>query len=224
MPRMRTTILIAALAALATTLTVGAHFGYTWAGGDGLPPTVAAKIVEQDGSEVTVSRNDLRRVDDFDVLRRGEIVHVNGGYARLAIGGIDIGLDANTDLELVSFASDRVEVRLLRGRMAIAGGTYARKLTVHAGPSETTYLRGGWVSITHFDFLGKVSIAPVGTAVSVIPQGEDAFVTQDAVDYTYWANPPSVVETSFDPKTGAAAAFYARFFEDVTLDETAEKP
>lgn len=197
-----------ALAAILATMLIGAQFGFAWAGGRGHVRPLDVRVT----------------VGGFDELTRGEIIRVGEGYAQFLVGGSVLSVDARTDVELVSLLPERIELRVLRGRIAIQHAVDAKKITIHAGPAEVTLSTTGWVSVVHYDFRGTVSVAPVGTAISAVLQGTDSFVATAPFDYSYWAKPPTVTETSFDPAQGAAAQFSQRFLEAAGLDETAEKP
>lgn len=212
MSRRSTTILIVSISVLALVLIVGNQLGYTWAGANGIPTPVSVTLTETEGT--IVERNGAEQPTTHP-LRRGEYIRVDDGFAKLSIGGYTLALDARTDLELVSLNPERMEVRVGRGRVVIQGTDTEGKLTVHAGPSQATLVpSSGWVSIIHYDFLGKVEFAPVHTAISIIAEGVDGTVTADPTRYTYWASPPTLETIPFTPTEGSAAAFYKRALTD----------
>ncbi len=209
------------LALILATMLIGAQFGFTWAGGDGYVPPVQVTVVAANDTDVRVEHaGSMRFLGTPDHPKRGEIIHIGDGYVDLDFGGTGtiVSLDANTDLEIVSLKRERIEVRLLRGRMAVAPHPDMKKFTVHAGPAEFTVFGTGWLSVFHDLTKGTVSVAPIGTSVTALLEGTDSFVATSPFNYVYWWTPPGTEDISFNPATGATAPFYRRFLEAAGLD------
>lgn len=177
----------AILAVLVATLLVGQRLGFVWAGGDGYRAQPGAIVV---GSG--------------EKIERGEWI-MTGAAERIKITigtTTEIALDQNTDLVLVDTDEDNPVVHLRRGRIYASG-----PLTVNTN-FTSTQIANGAVSVVNYDFRETVSIAPVETVAMISIDTDQSFQTEKPVDI-HETSPVSVIETMFDPSSGAAADFYS---------------
>ncbi len=182
-------------------LLVGTRLGFVYAGGSGYQAPIVAHVVHGTGG----------------TFARGSTVetHVNEKLL-LEIAGARIGLYENTSLELKMLTSDRIELRITKGRIAVAARSSNQSITVSSNRVDATTL-GGSFSFVNYDFLQKVSIIPLSGIAGVVVNGESASILAGPVDVSEIA-PYELTETTFTPAGSAAEEFYTWFIDQRPAD------
>ncbi len=188
-------------AVLVITLVLGAHFGFTWAGGNGYMPTFDITTLEEQGDVVATPDG---------AARRGSVV-TTGKDARMLFQIDDalVALYEDTTVEFKTLSGE-IEIVVQKGRVAVSSGTQKdRPLVVSAGPIQTITF-GGTFSLVHYDFQQRVSVIPLSGPVGVNIADESGQVIMNPIDIST-VPPYEVTDTTFTPAGSAAENFYAWF-------------
>jgi hypothetical protein len=183
-------LLILFLSFLAIAFLIGQRFGFTWAGGDGYNPSVP--LVSLSG----------------DLVRRGEIVSTTAGeYQLLSNELINVGLDENTDLEIITLNKNQVELYVHRGRIIIDSSV---NTSIRSDFVRTSFNDPGQVSFVYYDFLNKVSVIPLEDNPVSYQIAEQTGTTTGPIDISE-LEPYEVTSFEFQILNSTAEEFYNWF-------------
>ncbi|OGL95202.1 hypothetical protein A2348_02675 [Candidatus Uhrbacteria bacterium RIFOXYB12_FULL_58_10] len=188
---------IAIFSVLLASLLIGQRFGFVWAGGSGYDPETGA----YDASGTYYDRGETVSTAEQDrtYLRVG----TPGDIAMLA----ELWLDHDTEIILDQTNSKRVTVRIIRGRVFAVAHDAQHPFTITTNAVQSTIF-GGSLSVVNYDFRETVSVIPINTTALVLVKNAEVFETEKPVDI-HETSPVSILDTTFDPSSGAAADFYA---------------
>ena len=208
---LRATIAIFVL--LVATLLVGQRFGFGWAGGSGYVPSQSARIIAMVGTP-TIDRNGtVRGAGLWQSVRRGETVRtVAGQRIKLQLDlGHSVSLDENTDVTIEENDADGIRLKLIRGRVyadATPIDGLAKTLSIDTLASRSTITTGA-ITVVNYDFLWKVSIAPIDTEADVVVGGDMDFPTRSPININDATANVIGGAASFNMSAPDVADFYA---------------
>lgn len=163
-------------------LLIGARFDASWAGGKGYAPAVAVRVEALEG-DVRVDRaGNIQKIQkQYQPVRGEKIETTAGSRVFFEIGsGTFLALDENTSVTLDRLEPSRVSIRLWHGRVLAIAGSNLEEFRVTTNHTAS-WIQGGAFTVINYDFLETISVAPIDTAVSVVVEPDDAFVTSRAV-------------------------------------------
>lgn len=170
---------------LTAILLIGQRFGFVWAGGTGYIAERRAGIVAIVG-EPDVDRIGKTRIAQlWQSVARGETIRT--GVGERVLLQLDfantIALDENTDVMIEENNLHAIRVKLLRGRVYAdthvtdrhdENPDWAKTISIDTKASRTT-IETGSVTIVNYDFLDRVSIAPIETEAEIVVGGDMMF-------------------------------------------------
>ncbi|MEI6510547.1 MAG: FecR domain-containing protein [Candidatus Uhrbacteria bacterium] len=207
----RATIVLFVL--MVTTLLVGQRFGFAWAGGSGYVPSQLAGIVAMVGTPTVDHAGTIRDAVLWKSVARGETVRtIAGQRVKLQIAlGHSVSLDENTDVTVEENDADGIRLKLLRGRVyadATPIDGLAKTLSIDTLASRSTITTGA-ITVVNYDFLWKVSIAPIDTEADVVVGGDMDFPTRSPMNVNDATANVIGGAASFNMSAPDVADFYA---------------
>ncbi|MFH1315527.1 MAG: hypothetical protein ABIH67_03980 [Candidatus Uhrbacteria bacterium] len=187
---------------LAVVFLIGQRFNATWAGGDGYVPNLT---LESSAGELVHRGETVSTDTDEHLLLTNEL--------------IEIALDQNTDLEIITLNEQEVELYLHRGRLGVRPGYGILSLnkypvsrpdpiiTVRSDYIRSSFESPGQVSFVYYDFMNKVSIIPFDNIEVTYSVSNITGTTSESIDISELE--PYTVETfEFKIPGSAAEEFY----------------
>lgn len=163
-------------------LLIGARFDASWAGGKGYAPAVVIRVEALEGEVRADRAENIQQIQKQYQPVRGEKIETTAGSRTVfeISSGTFLALDENTSVTLDRLESSRVSIRLWHGRVLAIAGSSLHEFRITTNHTAS-WIQGGAFTVINYDFLETISVAPIDTAVSVIVEPQDAFVTSRAV-------------------------------------------
>ncbi len=202
MNRLLATLIFLAVASLL----VGARFGFVWAGGEGVVASFEAIVVAVEGSVFVDRAGEVRSAVLGQSLKRGERLQTESESRVVVRVGKDayLALDERSALTLDRLEPSQISVSIGVGRLLGIAGTEAERLRVTTNHTNAWILEEA-LSVVNYDFLETISVVPFNTAVSVLVEPDQAFVTSRATNI-HETEPIQTTDAAFNP---SAIPFYA---------------
>ena len=184
-----------------------ARFGLVWAGGAGQKVLLQATVEISNGSNTIIRVETKRTAQNSEAIKRGEKFSTgNNSRALIRIGQeIIVALDQNTDVILENLSAEKVEIKIIRGRL-LANTSWETDKLIISTPISQSSIKDSAITAVRYDFLDQATILPINT-VAQISIKNDSLQTKNAINIQEVA-PFTISPTEFNLNAPEVADFY----------------
>jgi hypothetical protein len=189
------------------TMLAAARFGLVWAGGAGPTVLLPATVEISNGSNTIIRVETKRTAQNSEAIKRGEKFSTgNNSRALIRIGQeIIVALDQNTDVILENLSAEKVEIKIIRGRL-LANTSWETDKLIISTPISQSSIKDSAITAVRYDFLDQATILPINT-VAQISIKNDSLQTKNAINIQEVA-PFTISPTEFNLNAPEVADFY----------------